>query len=119
MTISLSSVKYVGPAMQTRLESNGVNTVEQLAAMSEQDLADIPGVGASTAQGILESAKSLLAQTDASTDSAANPEPTTETNPEAANPTVNTSADFTISATGQLTNPADTLTLEGFFVEIV
>ena len=33
--------------------------------------------------------------------------------------TVNTSADFTISATGQLTNPADTLTLEGFFVEIV
>ena len=32
--------------------------------------------------------------------------------------TVNTSADFTISITGQLANSADTLTLEGFFVEI-
>ena len=32
--------------------------------------------------------------------------------------TVNTSADFTISITGQLTNAGDTLTLEGFFVEI-
>lgn len=33
--------------------------------------------------------------------------------------TVITSADFTISITGQLANAADTLTLEGFFVEIV
>ena len=33
--------------------------------------------------------------------------------------TVNTSADFTISITGQLANSTDTLTLEGFFVEIV
>ena len=33
--------------------------------------------------------------------------------------TVDTSADFTISITGQLANSADTLTLEGFFVEIV
>jgi len=33
--------------------------------------------------------------------------------------TVNTSADFTISITGQLAHNADTLTLEGFFVEIV
>ena len=33
--------------------------------------------------------------------------------------TVNTSADFTISITGQLASGADTLTLEGFFVEIV
>lgn len=33
--------------------------------------------------------------------------------------TVNTSADFTISITGQLANNNDTLTLEGFFVEIV
>ncbi len=33
--------------------------------------------------------------------------------------TVNTSADFTISITGQLAYSTDTLTLEGFFVEIV
>ena len=33
--------------------------------------------------------------------------------------TVNTSADFTISITGQLAHSGDTLTLEGFFVEIV
>ena len=33
--------------------------------------------------------------------------------------TVDTSADFTISITGQLANSTDTLTLEGFFVEIV
>ncbi len=33
--------------------------------------------------------------------------------------TVNTSADFTISITGQLANSNDALTLEGFFVEIV
>jgi len=33
--------------------------------------------------------------------------------------TVNTSADFTISITGQLAVGTDTLTLEGFFVEIV
>ena len=32
---------------------------------------------------------------------------------------VDTSADFTIIITGQLANSADTLTLEGFFVEIV
>ena len=32
---------------------------------------------------------------------------------------VDTSADFTISITGQLANSTDTLTLEGFFVEIV
>lgn len=97
MTISLSSVKYVGPAMQTRLESHGINTVEQLAAMSQQALADIPGIGASTAQGILESANSLLtpalttstdstvaseAKTEAASDSAEHAEaqdtPTTE-----------------------------------------
>ena len=33
--------------------------------------------------------------------------------------TVNTSADFTLSITGQLAHSTDTLTLEGFFVEIV
>ena len=33
--------------------------------------------------------------------------------------TVDTSADFTISITGQLASSTDTLTLEGFFVEIV
>ena len=32
---------------------------------------------------------------------------------------VDTSVDFTISMTGQLANAADTLTLEGFFMEIV
>ncbi len=62
MTLSLASVKYIGPAMQTRLELNGITTVEQLAAMTVQELADVPGIGATTAIGILESAKALNAK---------------------------------------------------------
>ena len=66
MTLSLSAVKYIGPTMQARLESNGVTTVEQLAAMSEQALAEVPGIGANIAAGILESAKALIAKAETS-----------------------------------------------------
>lgn len=65
MTLSLSAVKYIGPTMQARLESNGVTTVEQLAAMSEQALAEVPGIGTNIAAGILESAKALIAKAEA------------------------------------------------------
>lgn len=75
MTLSLSSVKYVGPAMQARLESNGINTLEQLVALSEQALAAIPGIGANTARGILDSAQALMEQPAAAVEQA-----TVETN---------------------------------------
>lgn len=74
MTLSLAFVKYIGPAMQTRLESNGITTVEQLAVMTEQELADLPGIGMSTAAGIIESAKALIAKAEANLEPVISPE---------------------------------------------
>ncbi len=62
MNKNLASVKYVGPAMQQRLEAHGINSLEQLAGLSEAELAAIPGIGLNTAPLILMSARALVAE---------------------------------------------------------
>jgi transcription termination factor NusA len=61
MEQDLSNVKYVGPATINRLAEHGISSVEQLAAMSVEALAAIPGIGESTAPLIIASAQEILA----------------------------------------------------------
>ena len=60
MEQDLSSVKYVGTAMAHRLAEHGITTVEQLAAVSLDDLVAIQGIGEQTAPLIIASAQALL-----------------------------------------------------------
>lgn len=60
MALELTDVKYVGPALVKRLAEKGINSVEQLAAMPEDELAAVPGVGTQTAPLILHNAKALI-----------------------------------------------------------
>ena len=68
MQQDLSRVKYVGPTTVKRLAEHGIITVEQLAALSNEELAAIPGVGKHTAPLILTSAQQLLAVNDLATE---------------------------------------------------
>lgn len=71
MQQDLSRVKYIGPTTVKRLEEHGITTVEQLAALTLDELASIPGVGKHTAPLMLASAQQLLneqAQVSTTTD---------------------------------------------------
>ena len=69
MEQDLSNVKYVGPATIKRLAEHGVSSVAQLAEMSPETLAALPGIGDNTAPLIIASAQELLAETPAETPS--------------------------------------------------
>ncbi|MBI3996864.1 MAG: transcription termination/antitermination protein NusA [Candidatus Omnitrophica bacterium] len=59
--VSLSGLPGVGPAMEQRLNEAGMTTIQQLAAMTLEQLTAIKGVGEKTAQKLLESAQATLA----------------------------------------------------------
>ncbi|OQX01255.1 MAG: hypothetical protein BWK73_46715 [Thiothrix lacustris] len=61
MEQDLANVKYVGPATIKRLAEHGVTTIAQLAGMSVDALAALPGIGDNTAPLIIASAQELLA----------------------------------------------------------
>lgn len=63
MEQDLSSVKYVGPTTLTKLADAGITCVAQLAAMSAEELAAIPGIGEKNAPLMIASAQEILAQT--------------------------------------------------------
>ena len=59
--LSLGDLSGVGPALAERLGEAGIATVQQLAAMSVEQLTQVKGVGDKTAQKLLEAAQQLLA----------------------------------------------------------
>jgi hypothetical protein len=65
MEQDLANVKYVGPATIKRLAEHGITNVAELAAMSPDTLAALPGIGESTAPLIIASAQALLEVEDA------------------------------------------------------
>jgi N utilization substance protein A len=58
--VALQSLKGVGPTMEARLKEGGMASVEQLAAASLEQLADIKGIGTKTAERLIETAKEAL-----------------------------------------------------------
>ena len=58
--IELRAVPGVGPTMETRLQGVGITTVQQLAASTVQRLTSVKGIGAKTAERLIESAKRAL-----------------------------------------------------------
>ena len=58
--ISLRGLAGVGPTMEARLSEAGINTVQQLAGLTLEQLTAIKGIGDKTAQKLLESAKQTL-----------------------------------------------------------
>ncbi len=64
--LSLSQLSGVGPTMEARLREAGMTTVQQLAALSLEQLTAIKGIGEKTAQKLLESAQQALAAPSAS-----------------------------------------------------
>ncbi len=58
---SLQGLEGIGPAMAERLKEAGITTVQQLAAMSLEQLTAIKGIGEKTAQKLLETAQGTLA----------------------------------------------------------
>jgi len=59
--VSLRGLPGVGPSMEERLKEAGITTVQQLAAMTLEQLTAVKGVGEKTAQKLLESAVEALA----------------------------------------------------------
>lgn len=59
---SLQQLPGVGPAIHERLAGAGVTTLEQLAAMTVEQLTAIKGIGEKTAQKLLEAAQAALSQ---------------------------------------------------------
>ena len=78
MEQDLANVKYVGPATIKRLAEHGVTTIAQLAGMSVDALAALPGIGDSTAPLIIASAQELLAAPSAPAEEAETVAVTTE-----------------------------------------
>jgi len=58
--VSVEGLSGVGPTLQARLKEAGITTVQQLGAMTLEQLCGIKGVGEKTAQKILEAAQSAL-----------------------------------------------------------
>jgi N utilization substance protein A len=55
--VSLRTLPGVGPTLETRLQEAGITTVQQLAAMTLEQLCNVKGVGEKTAQKILIAAQ--------------------------------------------------------------
>jgi N utilization substance protein A len=56
----LTQIEGVGPKMAEHLREAGYDTVEKVAAMSDQEILAVPGIGEKTAQKILIAARELL-----------------------------------------------------------
>ena len=57
---ALRDVRGVGPAMEERLASGGITTIEQLASSTVEQLSAIKGVGDKTAEKVIQAAKEAL-----------------------------------------------------------
>ncbi|MBI4003697.1 MAG: transcription termination/antitermination protein NusA [Candidatus Omnitrophica bacterium] len=58
--VSLRTLPGVGPTLETRLQEAGITTVQQLAAMTLEQLCNVKGVGEKTAQKVLAAAQEAL-----------------------------------------------------------
>jgi N utilization substance protein A len=56
----LAGIEGVGPKTAEQLKQAGYDTVEKIAAMSDEEILAVPGIGEKTAQKILLSARALL-----------------------------------------------------------
>ena len=56
----LTAIDGVGEKTAEALKEAGYDTVEKIAAMSDEEILAVPGVGAKTAQKILLAARALL-----------------------------------------------------------
>jgi N utilization substance protein A len=56
----LASIEGVGPKTAEHLREAGYDTVEKIAAMSDEEILAVPGIGEKTAQKILLSARAML-----------------------------------------------------------
>ncbi len=56
----LRGLEGVGPTLENKLKEAGVDSIEKLAALTAEQLVEIPGVGEKTAQKLLESARAAL-----------------------------------------------------------
>jgi predicted flap endonuclease-1-like 5' DNA nuclease len=56
----LTSIEGVGPKTAEQLIQAGYDTIEKIAAMSDEEILAVPGIGEKTAQKILLSARDLL-----------------------------------------------------------
>ncbi len=56
----LTGIEGVGPRTAEQLRQAGYDTVEKIAAMSDEEILAVPGIGEKTAQKILLSARALL-----------------------------------------------------------
>ncbi|MFW9986058.1 MAG: helix-hairpin-helix domain-containing protein, partial [Candidatus Odinarchaeota archaeon] len=59
MPSELEKIEGVGPTVAQKLEECGFRTIEGIAAASVKELTSLAGIGASTAQKIIESAQRL------------------------------------------------------------
>ncbi|MBI5868655.1 MAG: transcription termination/antitermination protein NusA [candidate division Zixibacteria bacterium] len=59
---SLSELPGVGEATQAKLEASGIDSVEKLAAKTEEELVEIEGLGPKTAAKLIESAQEWVSQ---------------------------------------------------------
>src|SRR3989338_5056151 len=74
--VSLRSLPGVGPTLETRLKEAGITTVQQIAAMTLEQLCNVKGVGEKTAQKLLASAQEALTpKAKPQAEAAASPDP--------------------------------------------
>jgi N utilization substance protein A len=71
----LSKLEGVGEKTQTRLQEAGIETIEQLASKSSEELIAIPGIGGKTAQKLIEAAALFLAASSSEEESSQAKEP--------------------------------------------
>ncbi len=57
---NLTSIEGVGPKTAEQLVQAGYDTVEKIAAMSDEEILAVPGIGEKTAQKIILSARALI-----------------------------------------------------------
>jgi len=58
--VRLTAIEGVGEKIAEHLKEAGYDTVEKIAAMSDEEILAVPGIGASSAQKILLSARALI-----------------------------------------------------------